>query len=67
MKLKGLMLAAVAVLALGGVASCGETSRGDEDFVQNSNVEVTPVEMSIIGGNFGGWNQDAVKADASLK
>ncbi len=70
MKLKGLMLAAVAVLALGGVASCGEVSssgpRGDEDFAQNTGVEVTPVEMSIIGGNFGGWNQDAVKADASL-
>ena len=70
MKLKGLMLAAVAVLALGGVASCGEVSssgpRGDEDFAQNSGVDVTPVEMSIIGANFGSWNFENVKADESL-
>ena len=70
MKLKGLMLAAVAVLALGGVASCGEVSssgpRGDEDFAQNTGVEVTPVEMAVIGGNFGSWKPENVKADASL-
>lgn len=69
MKLKGLMLAAVAVLALGGVASCGETSStgpvGDEDFTQTS-VDVAPVQMAIIGDNFGGWDLGNVKNDESL-